>query len=382
MQADVPYGAFLSGGIDSSLVVSLMQKNSTEKIKTFTIGFNHEHYNEAEDAAKIAKHLGTNHTEFYFSDKEALDLIPSLSNIYDQPFGDSSQLPTYLVSKMARESVTVCLSGDGGDELFSGYDRYNWGTYTLKWYKNFSPVTRCLIADCLTFLSPSTWDIIAKILFFLPALQKKRIGEKIHKLAGILPTAHKYNLYRAMSSQWHYPEDILKSNSEPMTVLTDEENWIPGDDFRKQMQFIDQMLYLPDDLLHKVDRASMANSLEVRVPILDHNVVETSWRFPNSMNLKRKKGKKPLKEILSKYVPKELVNKPKMGFGVPIGDWLKGPLKEWASDLMSEERLKKQDIFINDAIQGVWKDHQSGSKNNQEILWGFLMMQDWLDKNT
>ncbi|MCM8537450.1 MAG: asparagine synthase (glutamine-hydrolyzing) [Lentisphaeraceae bacterium] len=382
MQADVPYGAFLSGGVDSSLISALMQKNSTEKINTFTIGFENNQFNEANEAKKIAQHLGTNHHELYCTEKDALDLIPNLQDIYDQPFADSSQIPTYLVSKMAREKVKLCLSGDGGDELFSGYDRYNWGLYTLRWHKSFSPVTRYFMASWLKLLSPTGWDRLARIFFFLPVLQKKRIGEKIHKLATILPTANKHYLYRAMSSHWKYPEEILKVHSEPLTVLTDEESWLPGKDYRKQMQFIDQMLYLPDDLLHKVDRASMANSLEVRVPLMDHKVVETSWRFTNSMNIHRKSGKQPLKRILKKYVPEQLFNRPKMGFGVPVNHWLRGPLKEWASDLISPDRLNKQDMFESQSIQKVWSEHQSGRKNHQEILWGFLMMQDWLDKNS
>jgi asparagine synthase (glutamine-hydrolysing) len=381
MQADVPYGAFLSGGIDSSLVVALMQNQSSEKIKTFTIGFQNEQFNEAKEARKIAQHLGTDHHELQLTSQDALELIPKLQDIYDQPFGDSSQLPTYLVSKMAREHVTVCLSGDGGDELFSGYERYDWGTYTLKWFKRFSPITRYLMASWLATPSPKTWDLLAKMLFFVPALQRKRIGEKIHKLATILPTANKFTLYRAMCSQWHFPEDILFADSEPLTVLTDEESWLPGENFRKQMQFIDQLLYLPDDILHKVDRASMANSLEVRVPLMDHNIIETSWRYTNTMNIQKKTGKSPLKRVLEKYIPDEFFNRPKMGFGVPVNEWLRGPLKEWSQGLISSKRLEKQNIFKADAIQKIWQQHQNGQKNHQEKLWGFLMLQDWLDKN-
>lgn len=382
MQADVPYGAFLSGGIDSSLIVSLMQKNSSEKIKTFSIGFEQEQFNESHEAQKVANHLGTDHHSMIYTDKDALDLIPNLCDVYDQPFADSSQLPTFLVSKMAREKVTVCLSGDGGDELFAGYDRYLWGNKALKWHKQFSPPSRYLMSGMLRSLSPGTWDTIAKLLFFIPAFRSKRMGEKIYKLAKVLKAVNRFGLYKSLSSVWNDPDEIMLKSSEPLTALTDEDNWLAHNDFIKQAQYVDQSLYLPDDILHKVDRASMANSLEVRVPLLDHNVVEASWKFTDSMNIVRKKGKFPLRQMLSKHIPEELFNRPKMGFGVPISEWLRGPLNSWANDLISEERLKKQNIFDPKAVAKVWKTHESGRENSPEMIWGFLILQSWLDKNT
>ena len=381
MQADVPYGAFLSGGIDSSLVVSLMKQHSSERIKTFSIGFEDKQFNEALYAEKIAKHLNTDHHSMTFTSKDALDLIPKLTEIYDQPFADSSQLPTFLVSKLAREHVTVCLSGDGGDELWAGYDRYLWGRKALGWHKKFSPVTRYTMAGFIQSLSPASWDKIAKLLFFIPAFKAKRPGIKIHKLAGILKTVNRFSMYKKLASVWPDPDDLMLDSSEPLTALTDEENWLSHEDFIKQAQFVDQLLYLPDDILHKVDRASMANSLEVRVPLLDHNVVECSWRFSNEMNIKRNKGKSPLRNILNKHVPNELFDRQKMGFGVPVSDWLRGPLKEWAEDLLSESRLKQQGYFLTEPIRDLWKTHLSSKQNHPEKLWSFLILQSWLDNN-
>ena len=381
MQADVPYGAFLSGGIDSSLVVSLMQKHTTDRVKTFSIGFENKQFNEAVYAEKIAKHLNTDHHSVTFTSKDALELVPKLTEIYDQPFADPSELPTYFVSKLAKEHVTACLSGDGGDELFAGYDRYLWGQKALSWHKKFSPVTRFTMANIINSFSPASWDKIAKLLFFIPAFKAKRPGEKIHKLAKILKTVNRFSMYKSLSSVWNDPDDIMLDSSEPLTVLTDEENWLAHGDFIKQAQFVDQSLYLPDDILHKVDRASMANSLEVRVPLLDHNVIECSWRFSDDMNIIRQKGKAPLRKILNKYVPKELFERPKMGFGIPVSEWLRGPLKEWAEDLLSESRLKQQGYFLTEPVRETWEAHTSLKQNHPDKLWTFLILQSWLDNN-
>lgn len=382
MEADVPLGAFLSGGIDSSAVVALMQSQSLRPVKTFTIGFHEEGYNEAKHAKAVAKHLGTEHTELYVTAAEAMAVIPQLPKIYDEPFSDSSQIPTFLVSKMTRQHVTVALSGDGGDELFGGYNRYFWGRDI--WHKvGWMPKSaRVAMARGLTALPPQKWNkIFAGMKPILPRrLQANLPGDKLHKLAGVLACASPEVMYKGLVSFWD-PESVVLGASEPPTALTDHGQWADIPDFTQRMMFLDLLSYLPDDILAKVDRASMAVSLEARVPLLDHRVAEFAWTLPLDMKIRGGQGKWPLRQVLYKYVPRELIERPKMGFGVPIDVWLRGPLREWAENLLDESRLKHEGFFNPCAVREKWNEHLTGNRNWAAQLWTVLMFQAWLEEN-
>lgn len=382
MMADVPLGAFLSGGVDSSTIVALMQTKSNRPVRTFTIGFNEDGYNEAEHAKAVAKHLGTDHTELYVSAQQALDVIPNLPNLYCEPFSDSSQIPTFLVSQMARQHVTVSLSGDAGDELFSGYNRYVlgkrlWGKLTLL------PVgLRSILANLITRFPVQTWDRIFDTLkFLLPSrLAQVKIGDKLHKGAGVLAAQTSAELYQLLCSHWTNPQDLVIGGNEFSTVLTNRTLQPQTDHFVHQMMAFDMLSYLPDDILVKVDRAAMGVSLETRVPLLDHRVVEFAWQLPLDYKLHKGIGKWPLREVLYKYVPKELIERPKMGFGVPIDSWLRGPLQEWAESLINESRLRQEGFFNPLPIRQKWIEHLSGKRNWQYYLWDILMFQAWLEQ--
>jgi len=380
MEADVPLGAFLSGGIDSSAVVALMQAQSLRPVKTFTIGFHEEGYNEAKHAKAVAKHLGTEHIELYVTAAEAMAVIPHLPKIYDEPFSDSSQIPTFLVSKMTRQHVTVALSGDGGDELFGGYNRYSWGRDIWRTVGWMPKPARVAMARGLTALPQQGWDrIFAAMAPILPRrLQANLPGDKLHKLAGVLACASPEVMYRGLVSFWD-PESVVLKATEPPTVLTDHGQWADVPDFTQRMMFLDQASYLPDDILAKVDRASMAVSLEARVPLLDHRVAEFAWTLPLAMKIRDGQGKWPLRQVLYKYVPRELIERPKMGFGVPIGMWLRGPLREWAENLLDESRLQKEGFFNPSAVREKWNEHLAGSRNWAYQLWCVLMFQAWLE---
>lgn len=382
MEADVPLGAFLSGGVDSSAVVALMQAQSPRPVKTFTIGFHEKGYNEAEHAKAVAKHLGTEHTELYVTATEAMAVIPQLPKIYDEPFSDSSQIPTFLVSKMTRQHVTVALSGDGGDELFGGYNRYFWGRDIWRKIGWMPKSARIAIARALTALPPQKWDrIFAEMKPILPrSLRANLPGDKLHKLAGVLACASPEIMYRGLVSFWD-PASVVLGASEPPTALTDHGQWADVSDFTQRMMFLDLVSYLPDDILAKVDRASMAESLEARVPLLDHRVAEFAWTLPLEMNIRGGQGKWPLRQVLYKYVPVELIERPKMGFGVPIDVWLRGPLREWAENLMEESRLQNEGFFDPCAVRAKWNEHLAGSRNWAAQLWTVLMFQAWLEEN-
>jgi len=371
MISDVPLGAFLSGGIDSSLVAALMQAESPRQIKSFSIGFNEPNYNEADYAKEVAHHLNTDHTELYFNASQALEIVPSIAQVYDEPFADSSQLPTYILSKLTREHVTVALSGDGGDELFAGYNRYLWNQTIQNWNARLPRCVRTGIARGMTALSPSTLDGLA-------ALSPRRLpqfGDKLHKLAAILPLEGD-EIYRALVSHW---QGLVLGDEKHEGVFWDQNLSNDFPDSVSRMQFLDSVTYLPDDILTKVDRASMAVSLEVRVPILDHKIVEYAWRMPNRMKLRGSTGKWILREILYKHVPKQLINRPKMGFGVPIGEWMKGPIRDWAEDLISEQKLNTHGLLNGGAIRQKWDEHLGGRRNWQYHLWDVLMFQSWWD---
>lgn len=380
MNADVPLGAFLSGGIDSSTVVALMQGQSTRRVKTFTIGFNEAGYDEAAHARAVAGYLGTEHTELYVSPEDALAVIPKLPTLYDEPFSDSSQIPTYLVAKLAREQVTVSLSGDGGDELFGGYNRYSWGASFWKKIKFLPRPVRNVTAKAMTSLSPQCWDaVFASASNVLPAKFKQRTpGDKIHKLANLLSVDSPEEMYQGFVTHWEQRELVLSAR-DAATVLTDQTQWPVLGDFAQQMMYLDLVTYLPDDILVKVDRASMGVSLEARVPFLDHRLVEFAWRLPIRMKIRNGVGKWALRQVLYRYVPKELIERPKMGFGVPIDMWLRGPLRDWAEALLDESRLRREGYFQPEPIRAKWAEHLSGKRNWQHHLWDILMFQAWLE---
>jgi asparagine synthase (glutamine-hydrolysing) len=382
MEADVPLGAFLSGGIDSSAVVALMQAQSLRPVKTFTIGFHEEGYNEAKHAKAVAKHLGTEHTELYVTAAEAMAVIPKLPKIYDEPFADSSQIPTFLVSKMTRQHVTVALSGDGGDELFGGYNRYFWGRDIWRKVGWMPKSARVAMARGLTALPPQSWDkIFSAMETMLPRRLRANLpGDKLHKLAGVLACSSPEAMYRGLVSFWE-PESVVLGASEPPTALTDRGQWADIPDFTQRMMFLDTVSYLPDDILAKVDRASMAVSLEGRVPLLDHRVAEFAWTLPLDMKIRGGQGKWPLRQLLYKYVPRELIERPKMGFGVPIDVWLRGPLREWAENLLDESRLKREGFFNTRTVREKWSEHLAGNRNWASLIWTVLMFQAWLEEN-
>jgi len=372
MEADVPLGAFLSGGIDSSLVVAVMQAQSSSAIKTFTIGFEEKKFNEAEQAQKISQYLKTEHTELTVTAKEAQDLIPQMSQIVDEPFGDASLIPTYLVAKLAKQKLTVALSGDGGDELFAGYPRYHLGQKYLSRFKYWNPNAKEKLALFLRKIPQPLWNrLLSRTSWTAP-------GEKIYKLSEALETNSSLELYRKLISHFDPPSEITLESREVPTLLSH-----PDLDFTdpiEQMMYLDLVTYLPDDILVKVDRATMAVSLEGRMPLLDHRLVELAWSFPLHWKLQDGIGKILLKGILKTYLPKELFERPKMGFSVPVGDWIKGPLKNWAENLIEEKKIKDQGILKPHVVRRLWKEHLENKRNRQHQLWDILMFQDWISR--
>ena len=384
MISDVPLGAFLSGGIDSSTVVALMQAQSTRPVKTFTIGFREDGYNEATHAKQVAAHLGTDHTELYLTPKDALDVVPLLPSMYDEPFSDSSQIPTYLVSKLARRRVTVSLSGDGGDELFGGYNRYLLTKRIWNTIRRFPKFSREALAAGLHSVSPAWIDRGFNLFRPLlpPRLQQATLGDKVHKVAELLSTESPEALYFRALSHWKNPVEIVRHSKEPGTILDSIKASAGSYNVEEVMMLTDLLNYLPDDILTKVDRASMAVSLEARVPLLDHRVVEFVWKLPLRFKIRRGCSKWILRQVLYKYVPAELVERPKMGFGVPIDSWLRGPLRDWAEDLLSARSLAQPGLLNPEPIRRKWQEHLSGVRNWQYLLWDILAFQDWFRHNT
>ena len=377
MIADVPLGAFLSGGIDSSLVVALMQAQSSRPVKTFTVGFAEESHNEATYARAVAKHLGTDHTEFLVSAQDALNVVPLLPSMYDEPFADSSQIPTHLVAKKARQHVTVALSGDGGDELFCGYARYS---FTNSLQRVLTRLPRPLANTAARFIRSASPASIDRCLGFLPArgILKNSLGQKFHRLAGHLANPDAAAIYLSFISMWADPSAVVPGSQEHDAVpgAIRRSGWLR--DMREMAMLSDAETYLPGDLLTKVDRASMAVSLEARVPILDHRVVEFAWRLPLRLKIREGQTKWAFRQILHHYVPAQLIERPKMGFAIPLDSWLRGPLREWAEDLLSPQSLGRHGLFAVQPIREKWQEHLSGRRNWQYLLWPVLMFQAWI----
>jgi asparagine synthase (glutamine-hydrolysing) len=357
-----------------------MQRVSSRPVRTFTIGFWEPAYNEAEHAKAVARHLGTDHTELYVTPQQALDVIPRLPALYSEPFADSSQVPTFLVSQLARQHVTVSLSGDAGDELFAGYNRY---TLTHRLWGSVSRVPlrlRRAAARGIAAVPAGRWDkLLGPMQQFLPSgLAQSNVGEKVVRGGRVLGARHSAELYRLMVSHWTDPTEIVLGSEEPPTLLGTANGTMPTDALIHSFMAADIVTYLPDDILVKVDRAAMAVSLETRVPMLDHRVIEFAWQLPLAYKLRGGVSKWPLREVLYKYVPKNLIERPKMGFGVPIDLWLRGPLRDWAEDLLSEDRLRREGFFRPEPIREKWEEHLSGARNWQYLLWDVLMFQAWL----
>lgn len=376
--ADVPLGAFLSGGIDSSTVVALMQQSSSRPVRTFSIGFREKGFDESGHARAVAEHLKTDHTEFIVEPRHALDVVPKLPEMFDEPFADSSQIPTYLVSALARQHVTVALSGDGGDEVFAGYNRYFWGD--MLWRRMSTvPMGLRRLAACATHKVPAAaWDVA-----FAAVPRRWRPpqpGDKMHKLARVIAYDRPDQLYHRLVSQWTEPDRVMARGREPPGPFVDATIARDIPNFIQRMQYVDTVTYLPDDILVKVDRATMAVALEGRVPLLDHRVVEHAWSLPLAAKVNGGVGKKLLRRVLNRYVPEALVERPKMGFGVPIGDWLRGPLRDWAETLLAPKRLAAEDIINPQPVGELWRQHLAGANNWQYPLWTVLMFQSWRER--
>jgi len=371
MVADVPLGAFLSGGVDSSVVVALMQKQSSVPVRTFSIGFNERGYDEAIYAKEVANHLGADHTELYVTAQQAMDVIDHLPRLYDEPFSDSSQIPTFLVAEMTRQHVNVSLSGDGGDELFGGYNRY---FKTHQWWERINAISKTVrqtVSKGLLTIPPKVWD---RAGYFAGGVS----GNTVAKFAGVLSVEDGASLYRYFTTHWDAPAAVVIGGQEVRTEVSDPS--IELDVMAEQMMALDALTYLPDDILTKVDRAAMGVSLETRIPLLDHRVVEFAWQLPLSMKIRNGQGKWILRQLLYQYVPIELIERPKMGFGVPIDSWLRGPLRDWAESLLDESRLRQEGYFYPAPIRKKWEEHLSGRRNWQFQLWDVLMFQSWLEE--
>ena len=380
MMSDVPLGAFLSGGIDSSTIVALMQRLSDRPVHSFSIGFHEARYNEAEHARAVANHLGTHHTDFYVDDATLLDVVPKLASMYTEPLADSSQIPTYLVSKLARAHVTVALSGDGGDELFAGYDRYAQGAKLMATLGRLPLPLRQSMAWAVRALPRSAWDGVLDIVRPTPE-GKEHNGQRMRRLADYLRSRDLDDLHRKLVSRWRFPEEAVLGATPPPGLLDDLAPERGGlSDIERMMQ-LDMVTYMPDDILAKVDRATMAVSLESRAPLLDHRVVEFAWSLAPDLKHRNGISKWALRQVLYKYVPAELIDRPKMGFEVPIGLWMRGPLKEWTADLLSRDRLTRQGWFDADLITHQLEDHFSGNANWGLQLWPVVMFQAWLEEN-
>ena len=385
--ADVPLGAFLSGGVDSSAIVALMQRQSTRPVKTFTIGFDEAGFDESPHALAVARHLGTEHHEMRVSALMSQDIIPKLPQIYDEPFADSSQIPTFLVSQAARQHVTVALSGDAADELFGGYNRYFWGTRIWNKVAWLPMPVRQMVGKLATSIPAGTWDSLGSPLKMASSMDGvSRLGEKIHKMGERLQTVRSVNdFYYSLVSEWQGPVGLVRGEDGVPLVESDSllDDPLPMHGLEKAplwMMYQDAMTYLTDDILCKVDRAAMASSLETRVPFLDHRIVELAWRLPLDMKIRGNVGKWALREVLYKHVPRELIERPKAGFAIPIGQWLRGPLRDWAEELLAENKICAQGYLDPQRIRKAWREHLNGKHEHTHKLWAVLMFQAWLQQ--
>ncbi len=377
MMSDVPLGAFLSGGVDSSTVVALMQAQSSRPVKTFSIGFHEENYNEAVHAKAVAKYLGTEHTELYVNSEQAMAVVPKLPDLYCEPFSDPSQIPTFIVSQLAKQHVTVSLSGDGGDELFCGYNRYQMTANLWKKISRIPISLRKVAAKGMTCISPHSWDYVSSLI---PGRARVvNFGDKLHKGASVLASDSVPELYLGLVSHHKNPGSLVINGREPPTFLTGNKPDFSGLDDVQCMMALDMMTYLPDDILVKVDRASMGVSLESRVPFLDHQLVEFAWRLPLSIKLRDGQSKWPLRQVLYRHVLRELIERPKMGFAIPLGDWLRGPLREWSEALLEQSRLQQEGFFDAAQVRNLWLEHLSKKRNWAYLLWNILMFQAWFE---
>jgi len=386
--ADVPLGAFLSGGVDSSAIVALMQKQSSSKVKTFTVGFDNPRFDESHYARNVARHLGTMHTELFVTSAETRDIIPLLPAMYDEPFADSSQIPTHMVCRVARQHVTVAMSGDAGDELFGGYNRYLWARRMWRWFAWLPYPARRLIGAAISALPGSSWDALGSAVNrMLPGTQGlSNMSGKAQKLAARLRGVQDMSdVYLSLVSEWQDPALVVRGENgfvvEPASLLDDAPPAAGAGDPQLLMMYRDATTYLPDDILCKLDRAAMATSLETRVPFLDHRVVELAWRLPLGMKIRGGEGKWALRQVLYRYVPRELIERPKVGFGVPVGDWLRGPLKNWGEDLLAADRLEREGYLNPELIRRRWNEHQALRHDHTHSIWAALMFQAWLAEN-
>jgi len=378
--ADVPLGAFLSGGVDSSTIVALMQTQSERPVQTFTVGFDEAGFDESPHALAVAKHLGTEHHEIRVTADDARSVIPLLPQLYDEPFADSSQIPTYLVCQAARRNVTVALSGDAGDELFGGYNRYFWAERVWNRVSWMPPSLRQALGTALQQLPTERWDSLGRMLPGGRGIA--RLGDKAHKMAHRMKTVKSLDdLYRSLVTEWPEDVELVKGATRLPTKLDDTSLVVGISKAEHRMMLWDSLTYLPDDILTKVDRAAMGVSLETRVPFLDHRVAELAWRLPLNMKIRGGEGKWALRQALYKYVPRELIERPKAGFGIPVGQWLRGPLRDWAEALLDEQRLEQEGYLNPTPILEIWRQHLSGCHDWTVRLWTVLMFQAWLEVN-
>lgn len=375
MLSDVPLGAFLSGGIDSSTVVALMQAQSAQPVRTFSIGFHEAEYDEAVHARAVAQHLGTQHTEFYVTPQDAMSIIDSLPEVYDEPFSDSSQIPTLLLCGLARRHVTVALSGDAGDELFGGYSRYFKAARVWRTMSRVPHPVRRLSASVIRNVPVAVWNGLTRPAHRLLPMRGRNVGDKAHKAAELMGHRDRMFFYDHLNCHWASPEGLVVGDVAVERRPSRDDLALA---YEEEMMLADAESYLPDDILVKVDRAAMAHSLETRIPMLDHSVIEFAGALPLSVKMRSGEGKWILRQVLDRYVPKALVDRPKMGFGVPVGSWLRGPLREWAEDLLNPVHLREQGFLDPSMIHKKWTEHLSGSRNWQYHLWDVLMFQQWL----